>query len=218
MGRVARWCFALVTAASACAAATVFALWIRSYRTPDAWVRVGADRWYTQVLSREGQVRWRSAPDCPWVESSVTWLCKTQSGTVGFVNSAFPPAGVRWNQAIVVTQSVLPIEVVHSGGPSAYAREVAVPHVVAFGLTAALPAAWIGRAARHWHVTSRQSYRRAAGRCATCGYDLRATPGRCPECGGDSSNGDEPRSAPSPEGAKALWPRVEDWPEAGPEP
>jgi hypothetical protein len=25
--------------------------------------------------------------------------------------------------------------------------------------------------------------RNAPGRCATCGYDLRASPGRCPECG-----------------------------------
>jgi hypothetical protein len=30
---------------------------------------------------------------------------------------------------------------------------------------------------------ARHRLRRRAGRCAKCGYDLRATPGRCPECG-----------------------------------
>ena len=32
---------------------------------------------------------------------------------------------------------------------------------------------------REWE----RQVRRAAGKCAECGYDLRGTPARCPECG-----------------------------------
>ena len=54
--------------------------------------------------------------------------------------------------------------------------ETRVPHWLVVLVTAALPAAWC------WN-RARRRRRAVAGRCPSCGYDLRATPDRCPECG-----------------------------------
>ncbi|MDB5322010.1 MAG: hypothetical protein JWN40_3641 [Phycisphaerales bacterium] len=54
-----------------------------------------------------------------------------------------------------------------------------LPMALVVALLAVMPVvATTRRLRRH-----RGARRRAAGRCPSCGYDLRATPGRCPECG-----------------------------------
>jgi hypothetical protein len=53
---------------------------------------------------------------------------------------------------------------------------IAVPFWFLAAITGVLPAAWGVRLVR-------ASHRQRASLCASCGYDLRATPDRCPECG-----------------------------------
>jgi hypothetical protein len=59
-------------------------------------------------------------------------------------------------------------------------RYVVLPHWLIAAIAAVMPAQFLRR-------QERRLGRRKKGGCASCGYDLRATPGRCPECGTTAS-------------------------------
>jgi hypothetical protein len=59
---------------------------------------------------------------------------------------------------------------------SVRSRGIVVPHWFLVILFATMPLTRLG-------LFIRRRRRKVEGRCAKCGYDLRATPERCPECG-----------------------------------
>jgi hypothetical protein len=59
---------------------------------------------------------------------------------------------------------------------------VVIPDWFAFALTAMSPVVWLRDHRRRGRYVT-------PGHCASCGYDLRATPDRCPECGASANIG-----------------------------
>ena len=100
------------------------------------------------------------APEFNWINSQEPWRDDTIAG-VNFGRTA---------------------EVKVSNGRYAADRVyhwIRLPSLLPVGVAICLPIAWVFSFNRR----CRRVDDVRAGRCATCGYDLRASPVRCPECG-----------------------------------
>ncbi len=132
-----------------------------------------------------GDVAWVFAPGNAAEQFFVGSLNGVVTTADARTTASLPLSGASWQY--------------HSGNKTdVLAREVAshpsitIPYWALTVTTVLIPLIWLWRA----HGKRR---RVNAGRCATCDYDLRATPDRCPECGTQATQG-KPQAA---EGAAA---------------
>jgi hypothetical protein len=169
-----------VTVLSLLLCAAAVALWVRSYAVSDSFSHAQLD-------------------DPGDMHHSTGWDIETGEGGVAVSQSRFHstarldelPSGWVWEprEPVNLTDVWVGIPTTFATrmgffrtdaqsatpyGTSMRLRSVGFPVWTLAALTAVLPAARLYR---------RVGRRSRAGRCRTCGYDLRATPDRCPECG-----------------------------------
>ena len=181
--------------------ATIFfaAIWVRSYRQPQAWMRqqwelsAAVDEWWTShffladgvavgIFSHEtapafvGQVVGAGGAISPdrVTPSGVTWLDLPSMSHGVFRNDAppiFGRLGVAWEHRNP------------TAGSSAMFPADRWSVQVRLGLPTAMAGALTIACALWSHRAGRPGRRARKGLCAACGYDLRGSPQRCPECG-----------------------------------
>ena len=178
MRRLLRSFFHVAAALSLLLLVVAAALWVRSFWRSDYYKTAARQ---TCVFTQPGAL-WFTFADRPYrtrpgyasePATSVfdrqnrTWTLDGRPSTNGYAGYSYRGLGFA---CFWFTQT--------SYAPPCRFTYVGVPMWAIVIVTAATPALWLRRRLRAI---------RPAGRCAHCGYDLRATPDRCPECGSPAS-------------------------------
>jgi tRNA(Ile2) C34 agmatinyltransferase TiaS len=172
MMRVGRWLLNAVTLLSLVLCAATCVLWVRSYRVGDQWVwnDPGCSDCVSRLNAGAGRVRYA------WQDTRALSGVNLEAG----YQAVRTPDRGMWTISVVGRRRLAAPGFRYEWyGPTATVAEVA--YAVPAALAAVLPAGAAFRAIR--------ARRRTPGLCASCGYDLRATPERCPECGSVSGRG-----------------------------
>ena len=176
-----------VASAVLCLATCV--LWVRSYQVSD---RLYSSHWWLRGLVSNESAWWlltgrggvgighrvQAASESPSQIAAFTPLVNHPEYSWKRESPAtplYPKEGMGIIQQLGFRYEDDPVPAVFSG-VSGYYREWDVPLWLVALLFAAVPVCQL--------LTARKRKRSIGkGRCAKCGYDLRATPDRCPECG-----------------------------------
>ncbi len=195
MRRLARIVFNLLTAASLLLSIAVSWLWVRGYKWYDD-VGVVVTTTKPEASGRERDYQLTSGLGVfTFGVTTYEWTTpkdavREHKDGIRFWRNVLDPRGPGWSANPHGIDGFGFRQDAHTpradiGGYSFRLRKLFVPSWFVLLIVSSFAAV---RAVRAAVIAQRREGRRRRGQCATCGYDLRASPDRCPECGASPHN------------------------------
>lgn len=172
-----------IIALSFVACAAVVGLWVRSYFVSDLVIHSDAAGDHFEAVTIPGQVRLTAATG--WI-SGHPWTWYHGNAPPWYPVFGQRPIYHTWYlPGFAVQDGTASVPAIEFGPRRSWQMRVsyrtwAIPFHLPLAVTLIGPAWLVIRARRRWLRGRRWA---ASGRCARCGYDLRASPDCCPECG-----------------------------------